>query len=131
MATRRWFLATATTCSATSLFSNSLWAAPHGADKLAAWTELLTERAAAIRIGQVLIDALPAAASQELLARQRARFQIAAMPSLPLLHDLIAEDYRQDHTVVARRVVFSEAEAALFLTCHALATTRTAPADNA
>lgn len=121
MATRRWFLATATTCSASSLFTDALWAAtPQAADRLAAWTELLTHKQAAARIGKVLSDAMPATALDDLLERQRAIFRIAAMPSLPLLQEMMAEDYVHDRVVAARRVVFSEAEAALFLTCYAL-----------
>lgn len=68
---------------------------------------------------------MPAAALHELMNRQRARFQIAAMPSLPLLQDMMAQDYVQDRTVAARRVIFSEAEAALFLTCYARDTAAT------
>lgn len=68
---------------------------------------------------------MPAAALRELMSRQRARFQIAAMPSLSLLQDMMAEDYVQDRTVAARRVIFSEAEAALFLTCYAMDTATT------
>jgi hypothetical protein len=126
LATRRWFLATATTCSATSLFSDLLWAAtPPSADKLTAWTELLTHKQAAARIGKVLSETTSAGTLNDLMNRQRARFQIAAMPSLSLLQDMMAEDYVHDRTVTARRVVFSEAEAALFLTCYALDTATT------
>lgn len=120
MATRRWFLATATSCAATPAFCNVLGTATPRAEKLAAWTELLTEKKAAARIGRVLRDELSTKSREKLLARQRARFHVAAIPSLALLQDMMAEDYRHDRTVTARRVVFSEAEAALFLTCHAM-----------
>jgi hypothetical protein len=86
-------------------------------DRLLAWADLVTHRSAAARIGKVLEAEISAQQRRDLLRRQRSRFGVAATPAVDLLQEMIAEDYRLDRTVVARRVVFSEAEAALFLTC--------------
>jgi hypothetical protein len=89
-------------------------------DPLSIWANLLHDQPAAARIGRILAGEMPVWQRRNLLARQRSRFGLAAIPSLDLLRDMIAEDYRLDHTITARRVVFSQAEAALFLSSCAL-----------